>query len=108
MVVELSVNSPYTCLDAIGDEEQNDSLYFSLVCRSKRCSGRERERAPWQAYMASTSGHDDDDEAMLITLYVEALQALRMTGPDSNLVSAHLVNIASAARARAPQVAYLL
>ena len=62
--------------------------------------------------MASTSdGQDDDDEA-LITLYVEALQALRMTGPDSNLVSglvsAHLVNIASAARARAPQVAYLL
>ena len=37
--------------------------------------------------MASTSGHDDDDEAMLITLYVEALQALRMTGPDSNLVT---------------------
>ena len=37
--------------------------------------------------MASTSdGQDDDDEA-LITLYVEALQALRMTGPDSNLVT---------------------
>ena len=37
--------------------------------------------------MASTSGQDDDDEAMLITLYVAALQALRMTGPDSNLVT---------------------